>query len=470
MQTFSLKKSRLFIKLTVLFLTAALVLTGVTPSFADDKIVPSADISWEDAPDISGTSAIMIDAGSGEILYEKNAYERRDPASVTKILTCLVALETLDPNDVATIDYDVETVGHVLGLKQGERIYIKDLLYGMMVYSANDAAEALAMEAGGSIDNFCDMMNERAEKCGAQGTTFTNPNGLNNYGQENHKTTAYDLAMISREAMKNKTFRTLVSTVSYTIPATNKSKARKLKSTNYCLYEEKKTLEVDGEKRPYKYDGAIGIKTGSTGTAGECYCGMAVRGNTGLIAVSLNALTPEERFADVIKLWDYGFSKYSTYTAAKGNTSLDELKVRRGEKSKVAVGVSSDLDLTLNKGYDEENITIEVIPSEKKITAPVKKGQNVGTLVVYKEGVKTAEAELVTLEASEKGGVLSYIGIADEHIPRFIIMVILILAAMIAARMLYVRHKRLQRQRRRAQRERNMRRREWDKERNPFDN
>ncbi|MGN0704085.1 MAG: D-alanyl-D-alanine carboxypeptidase family protein [Lentihominibacter sp.] len=465
-----MKRSSVLTKITIIALAAALVLSGVTPSFAagEAHIVPAAEISWEDAPDVSGTSAIMIDAGSGDILYEKNSHEPRDPASVTKILTCLVALETLDSDDIVTIDYEVETVGHVLELKLGERIYVRDLLYGLMVYSANDAAEAIAIEAGGTIENFCEMMNERAEACGAENTNFTNPNGLNNYGQENHRTTAYDLALIADEAMKNAYFRKLVSTVSYTIPATNKSKERKLENTNLCLYETEKNVDIDGQKRPYKYEGNIGIKTGSTGTAGECYCGMAKRGDTELIVVTLNAASAEDRFADAIKLWDYGFSKYYTYNAAGKNVELDTLKVRRGEKSRVSVGIAEDLDITLDKGFDSGSLRTEIVKDEKKITAPVDKGQKVGTVSVYKDGDLVAQSELITLEGSGRGGALSYIGIADEHVIYFLLGIPAALIVLIAARLLYVRHRRKKRQRRKAQRERNIRRRERDREKNPF--
>lgn len=444
-----------------------MVLTGVTPSFAVDKTVPSAEINWEDAPTLSGTSAIMIDAGNGEILYEKNAYERRDPASVTKILTCLTALETLDMNQQVTVDYDVETIGHVLELQQGEVISVKDLFYGLMVHSANDAAQILAIEAGGSIENFCEMMNARAEKCGAKSTTFTNPNGLNTYGQENHRTTAYDIAMITKEAMKNKTFRKLVSTVSYTIPATNKSKERKLKSTNLCLYETKKTVEIDGIKRPYKYEGILGVKTGSTGTAGECFCGMAKKNDTELIAVTLNSATPEDRFADVIKLLDYGFDKYYTYNAAKGKTELDKIKVKRGEKGKIALGVAEDLDITLNKGYNAKDITTKVKTDERKVMAPVKKGQVLGAVTVYKDGEPVAKEDLIALENAGKGGALSYIGIADEHVPHFFISILVILILLIAGWLLYMRHQSIQKQKRR-QRQRELRRREWEKEQELF--
>lgn len=473
LQTSSLKRNKITTKIIALILTAALVLSGVTPSFAAKKteeIVPSADISWDDAPKLSATSAILMDAGSGDILYEKNGDERRDPASITKILTCLVALETLDLKTVVTVDYEsIETVGHVLELKQGEKITVEDLLYGMMVYSANDAAQILAIESGGTIENFCKMMNNRAKECGAVSTNFTNPNGLNTYGQENHRTTAYDIALITKEAMKNKTFRKLVKTVDYTIPKTNKSKARKLKSTNLCLYAEKKMVEINDEKRPFKYEGTIGVKTGSTGTAGECFCGMAKKNGTVLIAISLNAATPEERFSDVIQLWDYGFSKYYTYNAAKGRTMLEEIKVKRGEKAEVEAGLAEDLDITLNAGYDSKNIKTKIKKDIRKLEAPVKTGQVVGTVEVYKEGKLVASEDLITLEASKKGGFLSYVGIADEEIPGFFLTIIIIIAAAIGGRMLYVKHRRIKRKQRKAQRERNIRRREWDKEKNPFD-
>ena len=472
MQTSSLKRNKITTKIIALILTAALVLSGVTPSFAakdKDEMVPSAEISWEDAPKLSGTSAILMDAGSGDILYEKNGDEKRDPASITKILTCLVALETLDLKKEVTVDYDVEKMGHVLELKQGEKITVENLLYGMMVHSANDAAQILAIESGGTIENFCKMMNKRAEKCGAMSTNFTNPNGLNTYGQENHRTTAYDIALITKEAMKNKMFRKLVSTVEYTIPATNKSKERKLKSTNLCLYEEKKTVEINDKKVPFKYEGTLGVKTGSTGTAGECFCGMAKKEGTVLIAISLNAATPEERFSDVMQLWDYGFSKYYTYNAAKGKTMLEEVKVKHGEKAKIEVGLAENLDITLNKGYDSKNIKTEIEKDVKKIEAPVKVGQKVGKVIVYKEGKKVAEEELITLEASEKGGILSYVGIADEERLGFFLAILLIIVILIGGRMLYVQYRRKKRQQRKAQRQRNVRRREWDKEKNPFD-
>ncbi len=454
----------------------ALILTGVAPSFADEKpaggsekgFAPSADIDWSDAPAIEGTSGIIMDAKSGEILYEKNIHDRRDPASVTKILTCLVVLETMDLDKEITVNQDVGTIGHVMKLQKGEVITVEELLYGLMVHSANDAAEVLAVAAGGSVENFCDMMNERARRCGANETTFTNPNGLNTYGQENHKTSAYDLALITKEAMKNKTFRKLVSTVKHTIPATNKSEARKLKSTNRCLYD-KHTLEINGEKVPYKYEGTIGAKTGSTGTAGECFCGVADRNGTTLIAITLNSSTPESRFADVIQLWDYGFSKYRTYTVAGSGKALEQIRVKRGAKADISAGIADDMVVTLNKKDDSE-ITTEINLDEEKPMAPINRGDVLGEIVAYKDGKAVCGAELIAMESVEKGGLLSYIGIADEYVPHFIVTVVLVLLILIILRILYVQNRRRKRRRRRNQRNRNMRRREMEHRRNPFDN
>lgn len=485
MQTISLKKKRTKKQRFTRFLTAiavaALILTGTVPSFADveqkagnnaadanSDLVESAAVNWEDAPAIDGTSAILIDAGSGDILYEKNAYERRDPASITKILNCLVVLETMDLDQEVTIPYQPEDLGHTMGLKKGEVLTIEQLVYAMMLYSANDAAEALAILTGGSVENFCEMMNERAEKCGAENTNYTNPNGLNTWGQDQHRTTAYDLAMISREAMKNATFRKIVSAKKYVIPATNKSKERVIRSTNLCLYSQIPAA-FEGVKQTFQYEGMTGIKTGYTGTSGYCFCGSAKRGDTELIAVSLNS---EEygRYTDVMKLLDYGYSKYHTCVAAREKEPVGEAKVKRGAKSRVKLGIAEDMDITLNKSVETDSIVTEIDLNEKKVTAPVVKGEVLGTLTAYNEdGQPLARTEVFAAENIEKGGVLSYIGIADEHVPLFIITVILILAILIILRVLLRRRKWKKRRRQRAQIQRNARRKEWEREKNPFD-
>lgn len=474
-QIISSKSKKRILKLTALILTAALFLTGVTPSFAEKSkeadLDPSAEISWDDAPAIEATSAILVDAGSGEILYEKNAYEKRDPASITKMLTCLVVLETMELDDKVTVTQDVSNSGTSINIKEGEVFTVEQLLYALMLPSANDAAVVLAVAAGGSIDNFCDMMNERAERCGATDTHFTNPSGLNEPLQPNHRTTAYDLALIAMEAMKNKTFRKIVSTVDYTIPKTNKSKERNIVNVNRCLSDgQSKFPQPEYIKNPgaYRYEGTLGIKTGYTSVAGNCFCGWAQKDDTDLIAVVLNSSSYESRFEDTIALWDYGFSKYYTYTPMEAVKDIVDIPVKRGAKGHVNASVVEDLDITLNKEYKKKGITTETIVDEKPV-APVKKGDTVGTIVVYKDGTPVAEAELVAMADVEKGGLLSYIGIPDEDVPKFLIWLAVLAVTVLAVTKLYRQSKHRKKLRKKARINRNVRRKEWEKEKNPFD-
>lgn len=453
-----------------MLIAAALFLTGVAPSFADEA-VEATEINWEDAPDIMATSAVMIDAGSGTVLYEKNADERRDPASVTKIMTALVVLETMDLDDKVTIEEDADETGNSIDLKAGETLTVEQLLYAMLLHSANDAAEILAEASGGTVENFCDLMNERAKRCGAENTNFTNPNGLNTYGQENHRTTARDLAFISMKAMKNSTFREMVSTRKYTIPANKQSKKRVLHNTNLCFYDKDELPKFEGSDKiegSYKYKGANGIKTGTTSVAGYCYCGSAKRGDTELIAVILNSTTGEERFRDAIKLWDYGFSKYETYVAAVAGKAVEEVKVRRGAKNSVGATVAEDMDITMSSSYDKKSIRT-VTDFNEDITAPVKKGDKLGTITVKNgEGQVIGREDLIALSTVEKGGPLSYIGIADEDLPLFFVGLASVIALLILLRMLYVQMKRRKKKRRRARLQRDVRRKEWEKEKEPF--
>jgi D-alanyl-D-alanine carboxypeptidase (penicillin-binding protein 5/6) len=459
-------RSRILTRIIIPIIIAALILIGLAPSFATSSF--GAEVDTSDAPSVKGTSAIMIDGGTGDILYEKNAYEQRDPASITKILTALVVLNSMNLDDEVTITKDSADTGITINLKKGEVLTVEQLLYAAMLPSANDAAEALAIACGGSVSNFCTMMNEWAEKCGAKDSNFTNPNGLNLYGQYDHKTTAYDIAMIAREAMKNDTFRKIVATTKYTIPATNKSGARTLKSTNPCLYSAK-TVDIDGEAVPIKYDGVTGIKTGTTSVAGYCYCGSAKRDDTELIVVTLNS-GDRTRFADAIKLWDYGFSKYYTYKAASASEPVGEAKVKKGATSKVSLVIAEDLCVTLNKTDNSDDYTTEIDIDKTKTTAPIKKGEVMGTITVYNGAHKAvASTSVLALKAVSKGGVLSNVGVSDDNVGAFLGVVIAIVILLILLRVYVNRARRKKLERQRAQRKRNVRRRQWDKEKHPFD-
>lgn len=405
-------KKRLFVLLTIL----AIVCAQAAPTFAASA----------ESPQIQASSAIVMDADTGKILFEKDIYTKRQPASTTKIVTCMVALENLDLDQEITVKHDATQMGSIIDVKKGEVFVAEDLLYALMLPSANDAAVALAEEIGGNVDNFCKMMDEWAEECGAKGTHFLNPNGLNWQGQEEHLTTAYDLALITREAMKNKTFRKLVSTVNYTIPATNKSKARKLKNTNKCLYSEKaitveeetsstengKTVVKTKESKFVpKYEGTIGVKTGLTSTAGGCFVGAVNRNGTELISVVLNS-GPDNRFYDTVKMWDYVLDNfYDTHKVIKKGEEVDKVRVKRGEHRNV-MGVAADTAaVTVTKGTGIDDVTTEF--KGKELQAPVKKGDKVGVVKVYNGKELVSQTDVLAAETIEKGGPLSYIGIPD---------------------------------------------------------
>ena len=220
-----------------------------------DKDVPGVtDIEGVGTvPEITAQSAILIDADTGQILYEKDAYTERYPASTTKVMTALLAIENLDMDKVITCDSEVDgTSGSKMYLQEGEEARVEDLLYGMLLNSANDAAVALGIAVGGSTEKFVDMMNEKASQAGAKNTNFHNPNGL---PDELHTTTAYDLAVITQAAFKHAKFREIVGTINYTMPATNMSGAREFKNGNNMLFDDQPRYTLDnGEMIPAKYD------------------------------------------------------------------------------------------------------------------------------------------------------------------------------------------------------------------------
>ena len=254
---------------------------------------------------LSARSAALYDPSSKTFLYTKNADERLPMASTTKIMTALVAIEnaSLDQS-VAVSDEAIGTEGSSLYLKRGEILSMGDLLRGLMLRSANDAAAAIAYEISGSIEAFAEKMNEKAAIIGAESTHFTNPHGLDDTA---HYTTAKDLAIIAAEALGNETFLSIVSTSKYIIKNTD-GEARLLTNHN-------KLLSL--------YDGAIGVKTGFTKKSGRCLVGAAERDGTRLISVTINA--PDD-WNDHQALLDYGFFKLKSIPLAKGSVdpTLDQ--------------------------------------------------------------------------------------------------------------------------------------------------
>lgn len=231
--------------------------------------VPAGAEMEFDIESITTKHILLMDAETGSVLYEKGGRQRAYPASTTKIMTCILTLEKCkDLNEVVTIG-TVTSRGSVMGIKEGEHIKLKDLLYGLMLFSGNDAAEAIANHVAGSKDAFVNMMNEKARKLGMTETHFVNPNGLHD---EKHYSSAYDLAILSRYAMQNETFRGIVSTGTYTSEATDKN------PDGYELFNSNRLVhKVKEEEKDYTYRYITGIKTGNTIEAGYCIVASAKR-------------------------------------------------------------------------------------------------------------------------------------------------------------------------------------------------
>jgi len=379
----------------------------ITLLMANSAVIVS--FGAEESPTILAESAVLIDASTGQVLYDKNMNAQHYPASTTKVMTALLTLENLDLTKTVTIDAETPfTGGSRVYLLEGEQVTVKQLMYALLLESANDAAVALGKEIAGSIPEFADMMNKRAKELGAKNTHFVNPNGL---PDEAHVTTAYDLAMIAKEAMKNQTFRKFVKTYRYIIPKTNMQDTRYLYNTNRLLYDKKTKVLVNGVERRAKYDGAIGIKTGYTGEAGGCLIAGAKRGDTELISVVMKS-TNEGRFSDSIALLDYGFANYKSTKAMDKGTILGEVKVNRGATRKVEVVAKEAAYATLPIDASEKLVKTKIV-LDKKVKAPVAAGQKVGEVQIYEGNSLVGHVDAVTTKAIPKGGVLSIIGISD---------------------------------------------------------
>ena len=363
--------------------------TGVVFSYA----------SVTSEPELEADSAVLMNADSGEILYEKNMDKQQYPASTTKIMTALLAIENLDYSDKVTVSRkaaDIVLEGANLDCKYGEVFTVKDVVYGLMLHSANEMAVVLAEAVAGNEEDFADLMNERAEEIGCTHTHFVTPNGL---PDSQHVTTAHDLALIARTAMQNEKFADVVATSSYTIPATNMSDEREVKNSNFMLYKKSK-LEVDGVERPYKYKGLKGIKTGYTNAAQGCLVEEAERNELDLISVTLHSEN-DMRYQDAIRLLDWGFDNYKMKTFLSSDETVGEFRVEKGSEKKVAAVPASDIKVCVEKtstGTDFRKSSYTYKVQEKSFTAPVEKGDPAGQLKLYKKGQLIGVFDLKTQE------------------------------------------------------------------------
>ena len=281
--------------LSFLFLFALLLSSLCLPC----QVRAEGETAWPKDPEVYSESAILVEATTGTILYEKNAEETRYPASITKILTVLLALENgkMDDEIIFSEDSLRKTEGTRIGFDVGEIISVESCIYSVLLGSDNQCAYALAEHIGGTYDRFIEMMNERVKKIGCVNTHFNNPHGL---PDDNHYTCAYDMALITKEAMKNATFRQFFSTKQYTVPATNKADSRLINNHHIMV------LDQDAN---YHYDGITGGKNGYTSLALNTLVTTASQNNMELICVVMK--TSSTHYSDTRNLLNYGFQNFS---------------------------------------------------------------------------------------------------------------------------------------------------------------
>lgn len=334
----------------------------------------------------SAVSVVLLDPLSGKVLFEKNPHEKREPASVTKVMTLLMAIEAVRDGKISLQDEVItsanaraesDTDGSVVFLELGEKRTVEELLIGIAVGSGNDACVALAEHIAGSQEKFVELMNQRAQELGMQNTHFTNCHGM---PEENHYTSAYDLALAAQEAVKHPEILKYTSIYEY----------RFKEDPPVVLWNTNKLLAW--------YEDVIdGLKTGWTQKAGYCLAATGKKNDFRLIAVVLGCPVPRSHFQEAIKLLNYGFANYTSLMVTKEGEAKKVLPVLRGLRQEVELIAASDLSVTIPKG-EEDTITYVVNAEQEQLTAPVAKGTPLGQLVAFKDGEIVGQVDLVAAD------------------------------------------------------------------------
>lgn len=352
-----------FLKKSVICFLTMISLSGSIslPAFAQAEI-----------PSVSAVSAILINADTGAVVYEKNAYEQRAMASTTKIMTALLTAEAGDLDSKFTVDsYAINVEGTSMGLRRGDIVTRRALIYGMLLPSGNDAANAAAVNISGSMGAFAELMNKKAASLGLKNTRFVNPSGLDAKG---HYTTAYDLAKLTMAALENPVFSEICRCVDAQVEYGNPPYLRSLGNSNKMLWQ---------------YDGCIGVKTGFTDNARRCLVSAAERNGVRLIAVTLNA--PDD-WSDHTKMLDYGFSQIKPTDIVL--TAPLIVPVIGGCEENVSLNLSEKIILPLSH-QESQKVSFQ-LHTEPFLYAGFQKGTAVGTARIYLDGEFVCKVNLVT--------------------------------------------------------------------------
>lgn len=390
-------KKRLKFFTTLVLIT--LLLTGAWPAAA---------FAASSGPDITGSAAYVYCATTEEVLWQKNASKQYNLASITKLMTCLLAAEKLDLAEEVTITQAAtEVIKTESFVYAGEKIKAEDLVYAALLASANDAAKALAITVSGSEKKFVKLMNQKAKELGCKNTRFVTSSGVYN---KNHYSSAEDIVKIARAAFANPDVLRIAKVAEYTVPATNKTDAVTLKTTNLFL----KGGEADtgnGKIKVKKYKGMVAGKTGTTNVNRTTMVVLCKIDGFDIYAVILDSTLPQ-RYRDIKKLLDYAKATLSPYKAFESGQSFEGAKLKGGATNRVNALASADGLINLPEGASASLVTTQV-SFDADLQAPIKKGQVIGKAAVYLADEKIREIDLTAAEDVKEGWFLSRFGITN---------------------------------------------------------
>lgn len=422
-------------RLSALLLALLVTVISMPFAYAEPENEQNADIIYLEndqltSPDTSNSeAAVLMDLKSGRYLYAKNGDRRLYPASTTKIMTGILALELGNMSDTVTASYQaLESItledSH-MGILIGEELTMEQLVTGMMVYSANDAANVIAIHIAGSIENFVNLMNQKAQELGMLNTHFTNACGIHD---DNHYTSASDLAILTKYAMQNEKFKEIVRMPIYKIAPTNKyTSERILVNTNLFLGTSRSTY--------YYYPPAIGVKTGHTSKAGYCLVSAATYNNNDLLAVVMNCQNTDEKehaysYIDSKSMFDFGFDNYLYQQVALPGENISQAAVYEAKDNTVLnLAVEQEVAALLPSALDNTQDIVPNINIPDTLAAPIKQGDVVGTVSYTYKGTAIGTTNLIAANDVDRNELLHICHIIIKVItsPFFYIPAILII-------------------------------------------
>ena len=363
----------------------------------DDFLTPPPDLVEFNYPSdftVDAPAYALVELKSNSIIYGKELDMKRYPASLTKIMTCMLAIEYGNPTDILTVSetalQNLHAAGSSAGLVAGEEMSLDNMLYCIMLWSANEGCNVIGEHISGNVESFVELMNNTAQALGMENTHFANTHGLHD---ENHYTTVRDMTILARWAWNNETFRRYATTTAYEVPATNKSDVRVLHTTNYLT-----STDVDAR---YYYSYASGIKTGFTTPAGGCLISTATDGDAEYMSIVMGcdlwSNDQDMRFIETKRMFRHAFETYSFMQILTDSAMLDQPTVKNAVgRGDVVVHAADNVTVLLPNTCTPEDITVR-LSYDGELTAPLTKGQKVGTVTVLYQGVTLAVSDLLAL-------------------------------------------------------------------------